>query len=270
MTQTLLARRCFLVALVGANFLSGCSRVPPSSVNEENNSYFVLGQQRAKRGDFEGAGQAFEKALEENPASGAAHFELGLIDYKNMSNWAGAIYHFEKYLQLRPKAAHADTVKGFVLDCKQELAKGVSLAAVSQKMQKEMESLTRENQKLQEQVELLEHSLAVATNTPPQVQFVYTNNAFASFAPPSVKPPAETSSKPRSTPRPPPSSAALGSSVPLSSAISSSRTHTVKTGETPYSIARRYGLKVNSLLAANPNLDPKRLRAGQILQIPPK
>jgi LysM repeat protein len=42
----------------------------------------------------------------------------------------------------------------------------------------------------------------------------------------------------------------------------------VKAGETPSLIAKRYGLKVEALMAANPRLDPRRLRVGQSLSIP--
>ena len=33
-------------------------------------------------------------------------------------------------------------------------------------------------------------------------------------------------------------------------------------------IARKYGVKVEALMAANPGLDPRRLRVGQTLTIP--
>lgn len=33
-------------------------------------------------------------------------------------------------------------------------------------------------------------------------------------------------------------------------------------------IARKYGVKVEALMAANPGLDPRRLRVGQTLAIP--
>jgi hypothetical protein len=44
--------------------------------------------------------------------------------------------------------------------------------------------------------------------------------------------------------------------------------HRVQSGENPSSIARKYGVSLNALLAANPGLDPHRLRAGQVLNIP--
>lgn len=45
-------------------------------------------------------------------------------------------------------------------------------------------------------------------------------------------------------------------------------TYTVKANDTLWEIASRYGLFVNDLLAANPGVDPQRLRIGQPLRIP--
>ena len=44
-------------------------------------------------------------------------------------------------------------------------------------------------------------------------------------------------------------------------------THTVKPGETFYSIARKYGLGIDSLTQANPKVDPNKLRVGQELAL---
>jgi len=46
------------------------------------------------------------------------------------------------------------------------------------------------------------------------------------------------------------------------------RTHTVKMGETPSVIARRYGVKLTALMAANPRVDARRLQVGQALTVP--
>jgi len=46
------------------------------------------------------------------------------------------------------------------------------------------------------------------------------------------------------------------------------RTHTVAAGETAVRIARRYGVSLDALLAANPGLEPRRMRVGQVLNIP--
>ena len=46
------------------------------------------------------------------------------------------------------------------------------------------------------------------------------------------------------------------------------RTHTVTAGETALRIARRYGVSLDALLAANPGLEPRRMHVGQVLNIP--
>jgi len=42
----------------------------------------------------------------------------------------------------------------------------------------------------------------------------------------------------------------------------------VAAGETPAAIARKYGVTLTSLLAANPGLNPKKMRVGQTLNLP--
>jgi len=50
--------------------------------------------------------------------------------------------------------------------------------------------------------------------------------------------------------------------------VSQPTSHTVQSGETIYRIAKRYGVSVGRLMAANQIDDPRLLRAGQILVIP--
>jgi membrane-bound lytic murein transglycosylase D len=51
-------------------------------------------------------------------------------------------------------------------------------------------------------------------------------------------------------------------------ATATARTHTVRRGETLTHVARRYGVSVASVRAANGNIDPRRLRVGQTLRVP--
>jgi LysM repeat protein len=70
------------------------------------------------------------------------------------------------------------------------------------------------------------------------------------------------------------SSASGGSSASTASSTSArapttagSRTHTVKAGEFPATIARQYGMTTGELLALNGITDPRRLRVGQTLRV---
>lgn len=48
-----------------------------------------------------------------------------------------------------------------------------------------------------------------------------------------------------------------------------SQTYTVQAGDIPGSIAAKFGITVEALLAANPGIDPTNLQIGEVLIIPP-
>src|SRR5437867_11036972 len=139
----------FLVLGLG---LSGCFPSGHSQLDEEKDSHFLAGKSRANALDYEGALDCFEKALETNPHSALAHFEAGLLYEKQKQDHAAAIYHFKRFLQLRPGSGYVEVVKQHILACKQELAKTVSLGPVTQSLQREFEQLAQQNKILQEEV----------------------------------------------------------------------------------------------------------------------
>src|ERR1044071_9225374 len=143
---------------------TGCSPFGETARDEEKDPNYLTGKNRVAALDHQGAVDAFEKALAANPRSAAAHLELGLIYHQYLAtNWARAIYHFEKYLELRPKANNADLIRQRISQCKLELAKEVPFAAVTQQMQRELEKLdrlNRENAELRQQLEQLKAQFA--------------------------------------------------------------------------------------------------------------
>lgn len=44
--------------------------------------------------------------------------------------------------------------------------------------------------------------------------------------------------------------------------------YTIKSGDTPYNIARTFGISVDALLAANPGINPNNLQIGQVICVP--
>jgi LysM repeat protein len=243
---------CLLAGLV----LGGCLRSAPGQIDEEKESHFLLGRSRVSAMDYEGAIESFGKALEVNPRSGAAHFELACLFEKREADPAAAIYHYQQYLKLRPRCENADTVNQHILALKQELAKTVSLGPVTERQQREFERLAEDNRRLNEELEKLR---AYATRLQ-----ALTNQAGA---PPSPVRGARTTT----------SEVGSGSSLPitpvrtnaaLTASAAMQRTHTVKAGETAVIIARRYGVRVEALLAANPRVEPRRMHVGQTLNIP--
>jgi tetratricopeptide (TPR) repeat protein len=229
---------------------SGC--LPSAPGDEEKEPYFLAGKSRVNTMDFKGAVESFEKAVEVNPKSAPAHFELGWLYDQKESDPAAAIYHFEHFLKLMPNSGKEEMVKTRILACKQQLAQTVSLGLVTEKQQREFEQLAEENKRLREDVEKW-RAYALRLQT-------LTNQAGASLpATRAVQPPGLGQVAAADSP---------GTGRSSVTPTATSRTHTVKAGETPGFIARKYGVKVDALMTANPKLDPRRLQVGQTLIIP--
>jgi LysM repeat protein len=246
-----------LLLLAALLLLGGCLPTTQSQLDEEKEPHFLAGKSRVNTLDFNGAIESFEKALEVNPQSASAHFELAWLYEQKENDPAAAIYHYNKYLHLRPKAENADLAKQHILFCKQALASTVSLGPISEKQQRDLEKLAEENKQLTEYnkklTDLVAQSRAM-TNTPPAQPMPARSGAPAAAESPSLT----VASLP-----------VAGTSGRVAAVLSSAaHSHTVKAGETLAQIARKYGVRLNALMAANPHLDPRRLQVGQTLSVP--
>ncbi len=217
--------------------LNGCIPGDPR-VDEEKDPHFQRGITLVNGLDYKGAADEFEKALEENPRSAAAHFELGCL-CDSMSNSAAAIYHYERHLELMPNSPHAAMIQQRIHGCKQDLAKSEFLPPNTQNLQRKVDELLVENQSLREK-------LAAAQRQPGMAQ------AAVEPSRPAVEP------------------VRLTQAVQNAQALPAARpkTHVVRERETISSIAAQYGIKASAILAANPRIDPRRLHVGQSLQLP--
>jgi LysM repeat protein len=248
--------RIALVFLAGL-LLCGCQPVGSGATDEEKEPQFLIGRSRVNAMNFNGAIEAFEQALQMNPHSAAAHFELGWLYAEKEADPAAAIYHYQKYLRLRPTAANAETIQSHILRLKQELAKAALPIPPSTEIQRQLEYLTAENRRLQSEVDQLQKAMA-------QAQSASSGRTMSSPTPPRSRP---TASMPTNATRP--AAANLASRNPVvMTEVAPQRSHKVQAGETPASIARRYNLSVDSLLSANPGVNPRRIQVGQILKLP--
>ena len=246
--------RTALLLLVGL-LLNGC--LPSGPKDEEKEQFFLAGKSRVNTMDFKGAIESFEKAVEVNPKSAPAHFELGWLYDQKESDPAAAIYHYERYLKLSPNSGKEEMVKTRILACKQQLAQTVSLGPVTEKQQRELEQLVEEKQRLREE---LEKWRAYATRQQNATSQASAGSPAPRGVQPSVAGQAAASGASPSNPTDP--------VRPPTTPATTLRTHIVKAGETPIIIARTYGVKVEALLAANPKLDPRRLHVGRAVTIP--
>jgi len=232
------------------------------------------GKRCANSMDYKGAIEQFEKALEANPRNAAAHFELGVLYDQREPDPAAAIYHYQCYTNLNPKGAQAELATTHILACKQQLARQVSLGPVTQTLEAEFQKLNEQNKRLieenkglREEVEkwkaLASRPLAMPTNQPAVVPA-----PVPPASDPVVAEPVRSTTVNRASPTA--SVATPTSTSPTRPTLSARarRTHVVKHGETFGTIARQYGIRVDALMAANPRIEPRRLRAGQTLNLP--
>ncbi|MCX6922200.1 MAG: LysM peptidoglycan-binding domain-containing protein [Verrucomicrobia bacterium] len=239
--------------LLASLVLSGC--LPPAPGDEEKEPYYMAGMNHLNAMDFKGAIESFEKALEVNPKSAPAHFQLGSL-YEKESDPAAAIYHYERYLKLLPNSGKEDLVKPRILACKQQLAQSISWGPLTEKQRRDLEQTLEDNKRLREELEKW-HAYAIrlqnATNQSGtgSVSRVVQNSAPGAAA--AIGPASPNPAKPERS--------AITPEAPR-------RTHVIKPRETLSLIARKYNVKLEALMAANPKLDSRRLRVGQTLTIP--
>jgi LysM repeat protein len=241
--------------------LSGCLPSDQNQSGDEKEPHYVLGKSRINAMDYQGAVEAFEDSLEVNPHSSAAHFELGWLYDEKESDPAAAIYHYRQYLKLCPNAGNTEVIKQRIESCKQELAADVLPLPSTPAAQKQITQLIEQNQQLQDEVGKWRAYFAsqpAAKNQPATAPNPIVAPLSANAGSP---PPVHIAS-------PPPGGSSQNHPVHSTPTKPILGTHTVAAGETAVRVARRYGITLDALLAANPGLEPRRMHVGQVLNIP--
>lgn len=254
--------RCLLTCLLaGMVTITGC--VPESSSNdEERDAHFLAGKQRLVNRDIDGAIAEFEQALQVNPKNAAAHFELAVV-YKSLKNDdASAIYHYQKLIAVQPAHRRRLFADQGIKASRQDIAKAEQ-ESLNGSISRSYQQAINTNQVLMQKVQMLDAEVArlsallrnlgaspvVQTNDvqPPPVaiqrQIPRTN------APPQR---GDAPNPPRNEPPTAPRQ----------------RSHTIKQGDTLRSIATQYRVPLDKLLAANRNVDARKLKIGQTVVIP--
>jgi LysM repeat protein len=242
----------FLSALALLFAASGCMPSDSSALDDEKEPHYVLGKSRVNAMDYAGAVEAFTESLEANPRSAAAHFQLACLFDTKASEPAAAIYHYEEFLRLNPKANNAEVIRQRIYSCKQQLAADVMPLPSAPAAQKQLEDLADKNRRLQDEVDKWRAYYA-AQQAAPKTSPAPNNASPAGLTPDDVTlAPANNSAN--AAPRPAPTA--------------KPRTHVVAAGETLAGIARKAGVSLAALQAANPGVTPKKLRVGQSLNLP--
>ncbi len=228
---------------------------------------------------FEAAREAYQKAIEVNPANFYAHQELGDLYFQRFNDPGMALYHYHRYLEIGQRVngrTFTDpTAESGIQGCELKLAERVAGQIARQRPAVEFEQLKRDNDVLRQQLAELQRQLQLRAlenrNPPPATNAVPTNRvSVPTPVPNNLRTPAPTN---RVTPRIKPnfSPTREATSNPTREAPRPApRTYVVHAGDTPATIARAQGVRLPDLLAANPGLEPRRMKVGQVIKLPPK
>lgn len=290
----------FLTAVLW--LLAGCGggeKLPFSAETDEPG--YRSGQQLVKQGRDAEALSAFLKVIAKRGEQSApeSHLEAGLIYLRHIKDPLEAIHHFRKYLELQPNAKQAPNVRGLVDTARREYARtlpahpmesqmvGLDQLEQIRQLQREVDDLRAENTALR--------SLAPAPLTRASRVTIDAGDSTLSAPPASSRTPAisfspSQSAAPPAAPAgevtpimsPPPKPALFApqsgvrASAPPAGRTSAQpatggKRYTVARGDTLYAIARKFGVKVEDIAAANREAIPSvntPLRTGAELRIP--
>ena len=99
--------------------LSGCDKKAETvEAREERDPYVKAGQQFMEEQKWQEAVDSFKMAIEKDPLMARPHLDLAII-YQNLvqtspqvpRNYIHAIYHYDRYLELRPTTEKADMIQ---------------------------------------------------------------------------------------------------------------------------------------------------------------
>jgi LysM repeat protein len=272
---------------------SGCLPISETPLDDEKDPNFIEGRNHYNMMDWKGAVEAYERAVQANPRNAAAHFELGVLYQDKFNDPISAAYHYKKHLELRPKSSYAEAVKPLLERCRMDVAKTVNYQVIGQEVHRDLARLTNELTVAKQHIEALQRQMAAKPMVVTQwLKFTVTNN-FTNFirvpvaqysatvtqAPRSaltntlVRTNAQMQQPQRATPLPPTRASAATQQPTTRAEIRPApkyRAYTVRSGETMAEVARRFGVSLPKLQAANPTIQPRQLRPGQTLNIPPQ
>jgi LysM repeat protein len=267
--------------------LTGCE--PNESLpfaSEVDEPHYRRGAQLLRGGRTQEALEAFLKVIDKRGGDAPeSHLESGILYLQHLKDPVAAIYHFRKYLEMRPSSPQAARTRELIETATKEFARTLPAQPFEGQVKvldlmEQVERLQKENTQLKEQIS---QALTAAGFKRPAGNVGSATQETDSAAPtepeaePVVAVPAETPAPPPPV-RPTPLPAIQKPVTTVASAGTTStpggRVYTVKRGDSLYSISRQYfgnGSRIDDIVAANRPLLSSRtspLKPGMQLRIP--
>lgn len=271
--------------------LVGCGDDPRRAYAAEiDEPAYRQGVALLKSGRRQEALAAFLNVIERRSDAPESHLEAGLLYLHHINDPLAAIYHFKKYLALRPNSQQSAVVRQRIDFAIREFAKTLPAQPLPTQFERidllaKVDRLTRENEDLKQQLADLKAgridlpATATANVSVPseraagQFDIAGGNIPTVRTRPTTTRPaPAVTSEGPRNSPAVTPG--AQAKSGPTNAAPSRGpRSHVVQQGDTLYKLAQQYygdRARWRDIFAANRNVMQTEtdLKIGMTLRIP--
>lgn len=152
-----------LAAAIAIFSLAGCTRM----FQDHSKQALDTADQKYSAGDYQGAVQYYEDAIDGTPATADVHYKLALMFDDKLQNPLAAMYHFQRYLDLKPNGPHAKDASAYMKEDELRLA---TLSHGALMSQQDAVRLMNDNQALRKQIEELRaaRAAAAARDTGPQ------------------------------------------------------------------------------------------------------
>ncbi len=222
---------------------------------DERDPLIIRGDARKRAGDIAGAIELYQQALERKPQLALAHLKLGVEYDEAQNDYLRAIYHYSRYLELRPRAQKNELVEELVRQA--HISYLTSLPNPPPGALERIAMLERENQRLKRQVEELSEQVRTTRGAPS------TLSHAAGPATPATPAPSRPTMSDAPAVRPQPAAAQPAMTI-----------YRVERGDTLSRIAaKKYNDSTawHKIYEANRDIlpTPNSLREGQTLKIPP-
>ncbi len=216
---------------------------------EEDDPRMVRALQMRRAQNIDGAIEEYEGILDNDPRMARAHLQVGLLYDEYRQDYIRAIYHYRRYLELRPDAEKRDLIE--------DLARHAALSYAASLPDRPSAAIA-EIAGLKTQIAGLERDLQEA-----QRRIGELNEALRRH-----RERAESAGRPTATQPEPAEAAAARPTVPAEP-----ETYTVRSGDTLSRIAQRVyndGSRWKVIYDANRDIlkNPQDLQVGQTLRIP--
>ena len=159
MRSQLKAASCIVLA---TTLLASCGRdVAWHDARERGEPLLRRAAARAAEGDTEYAIELYRKALDADARMARAHLDLAILLHDVKADYIPAMYHYQRYLDLRPRTEKQALIENRARLARQSFAAQVAPQSADLAVQRELAQLRKEHDELKTRHAALEHELAL-------------------------------------------------------------------------------------------------------------